>query len=542
MLHSSGARGRTIVAPGNTNLYAPILMTIAFRCPSCKSKIRVKDASAGKTGRCPSCESKIKIPSPTAAVRPPTTPRQEKPIDKTPATRTSTAPVSPPPVAAVDPTANAPFDFSLEDLKSEGEAIDVGPPKRRKRPARPKATAAVPSSKNVRARVKESFSGSIDPVRKTILYRIGVLMAACFVVILPLLYVALIAFAGWGVYWHATENVGIASMGRGRGRILAVMAYGAPIIAGSISVLFMIKPLLARSVQHGGQISITRAGQPLLFEFVERICDAVNSPRPNRIDLTFDINASAGYGGGILSVLKSDLVLTIGLPLVAGMPLQQFAGVLAHEFGHFSQGAAMRVSWVVRTINHWFARVVYTRDEWDEWLTEASEEIDLRIGWIFYIARTAVFLSRGVLWCFMMLSHAVTCWLARQMEFDADRYEARLAGSKTFEETCFRLHWLGYGMQDYFRNHAVLAETGKETGNPVRDFVMHCDSMSKYDEKRVRRRIRKSKTGLLDTHPADPERIENALRENADGVFKSDLPAEAVFQNFDLLCLGLMKL
>lgn len=407
---------------------------------------------------------------------------------------------------------------------------------------RAKVKAASKPGKNVREQVNKSFSGSIEPVRKTMLYRVGVLMAACFVVVLPVLYVALIAFAGWGVYWHATENVEIASMGRGRARILAVMAYAAPIIAGSISVLFMIKPLLARSVHYGGQISLNRAGQPLLFEFVERICDAVNSPRPSRIDLTFDINASAGYGGGVLSVMKSDLVLTIGLPLVAGMSLQQFAGVLAHEFGHFSQGAAMRVSWVVRTINHWFARVVYTRDEWDEWLTEASEETDLRIGWIFYIARMAVFLSRGILWCFMMLSHAVTCWLARQMEFDADRYEARLAGSKTFEDTCFRLHWLGYGMQDYFRNHAVLPTSGKETGNPIRDFVMHCNTLSEHDEKRVRRRIKKAKTGLLDTHPADSERIENAMRENTTGVFQSDLPAEAVFQKFDMLCLGLMRI
>ena len=195
------------------------------------------------------------------------------------------------------------------------------------------------------------------------------------------------------------------------------------IIAGSIAVLFMLKPLFARTVTHSGQVSLNRGGQPLLFEFVERICDTVHAPRPTRIDVNFDINASAGYAGGFSSLFRSDLVLTIGLPLVAGLSLQQFAGVLAHEFGHFSQGAGMRVSWVIRNVNMWFARVVYSRDAWDEWLVDASEETDFRIGWIFYIARLAVFLSRGVLWCFMMLSHAATCWLSRQMEYDADRYE-----------------------------------------------------------------------------------------------------------------------
>lgn len=142
----------------------------------------------------------------------------------------------------------------------------------------------------------------------------------------------------------------------------------------------------------------------------------------------------------------------------------------------------------------------------------------------------------------MMLSHTVTCWLARQMEFDADRYEARLAGSKTFEETCFRLHWLGHGMQDFFRNAAVRPPSGQETGNLIRDFVNHCDSLGEHDEKRIHRRIKKEKTGWLDTHPADSERIASAQREDTDEVFQSDLPAEAVFQNFDQLCLGLMRI
>jgi hypothetical protein len=61
---------------------------------------------------------------------------------------------------------------------------------------------------------------------------------------------------------------------------------------------------------------------------------------------------------GIAQVyLGNDLVLTIGLPLVAGFNLREFAGVLAHEFGHFSQGVGMRISYVIRSISFWFTRV-----------------------------------------------------------------------------------------------------------------------------------------------------------------------------------------
>jgi len=37
----------------------------------------------------------------------------------------------------------------------------------------------------------------------------------------------------------------------------------------------------------------------------------------------------------------------------------------------------------------------------------------------------------------MYAGHAVSCFLLRQMEFDADRYEARgVSGSETFAQTC----------------------------------------------------------------------------------------------------------
>ena len=127
------------------------------------------------------------------------------------------------------------------------------------------------------------------------------------------------------------------------------------------------------------------------------------------------------------------------------------------------------------------------------------------------------------------------------MEYDADRYEARLAGSEHFEETCFRLHWLGYGLQDYLRNQMMVRASGENTGNPIQDFVRHCESLSEYDEKRIMKQIKKAESGWFDTHPSDTDRIESARRENAPGVFRSELPAEVIFQKFDDMCISLMR-
>jgi len=101
-------------------------------------------------------------------------------------------------------------------------------------------------------------------------------------------------------------------------------------------------------------------------DVVDRICEEVGAPQPKRIDVDCNVNASAGFRRGMLSMFGNDMVLTIGLPLAAGLTLQEFGGVLAHEFGHFSQGLGMRLSYLVRAIIHWFVRVVYQRDQWDE--------------------------------------------------------------------------------------------------------------------------------------------------------------------------------
>ncbi len=96
--------------------------------------------------------------------------------------------------------------------------------------------------------------------------------------------------------------------------------------------------------------------------FIDRLCDAVHAPRPRRIDVDCQVNASAGFRRGMLSMLLGrDPVLTIGLPFVAGMNARQFAGILAHEFGHFAQGGGIRLIYVIRPISFWFTRVVYER-------------------------------------------------------------------------------------------------------------------------------------------------------------------------------------
>src|SRR4051794_18179220 len=292
----------------------------------------------------------------------------------------------------------------------------------------------------------DAFTGEIKPSQVSLLYKAGLGCLAFAMILLPAVYLGLIAMAAYGVLWHLTHNLFIVTE-HGGGGLYKLIAYLGPAFIGATLVVFMVKPFFAKSPKARRHVSLDPAQERLLYAFIEKITDAVKAPMPCRIDVDCQVNAFAGFRRGLLS---NDLVLTIGLPLVAGLNMRQFAGVLAHEFGHFAQGAGMRLTYVVRSVNHWFARVVYERDQWDIGLERTAKSIDLRIGVILHLARAAVWLTRKILWALMHAGHAISCFMLRQMEFDADSYECKLAGSDTFAETTARIQTLGIASRHAF--------------------------------------------------------------------------------------------
>lgn len=281
------------------------------------------------------------------------------------------------------------------------------------------------------------FAGTFEHPTPPRLYQAGLGIAALAMILLPVIYLAVIAAAGWLVCLQATQGLYFGS------GLWAVISYLTPIVAGSIVVFFMLKPLLARPARQPDPRVLEPAEEPLLHMFVERICDLVGSPKPREIRVDCQVNASAAFRRGLSSLGGKDLVLTIGLPLAAGLRADQLAGVLAHEFGHFSQSVGMRLSYLVRSISAWFHRVVYERDEWDMRLERWARDADWRVVIALHAARFGVWISRKILHGLMMAGLGVSSFLLRQMEFDADLYETRLAGSKTFAETSLEIELLG---------------------------------------------------------------------------------------------------
>lgn len=158
-----------------------------------------------------------------------------------------------------------------------------------------------------------------------------------------------------------------------------VLAIG--VIAPSLFLLaFLVKGLFfVRRGDIGAATEITPEEEPELFAFITRVADEVGAPRPHRVFLTPDVNASVFYDLSLRSlVFPSKKNLNIGLGLVNVLTLDEFKAVLAHEFGHFAQRSMALGTWVYVS-GQVIGAIVGRRDGFDTFIRGLSR-FDLRVA------------------------------------------------------------------------------------------------------------------------------------------------------------------
>ena len=381
-------------------------------------------------------------------------------------------------------------------------------------------------------RLLAGLEGRLPRAALPLAYSLGLAVVSAAMVVLPLLYVAIIVASAWAVLWWAVHGLDLLTQGSVGSLKIRLFAFVAPLLAGGAVPVFLLKPLLSRRTAAAEGIELGRREQPLFFEFIERLASVVGAPVPDRVAIDCRVNAGAGLDLGLLRREGSALVLVVGLPLVAGLTLPQLASVLAHEFGHFAQGTGMRLARLIRGVNDWFSRVVYERDGWDESLEKGTGEG----GWtgLAYLgAKLMVALSRKLLFALMVAGHGLSCFLTRQMEFDADQYGARVAGSSTSADTSLRVRVLD-AAADF-----VFVSTLRE-GRFVDDLPVLVGRVADQAPPRLMADIRiamqRSGTGLFDTHPSDLERLRRVRAGRFPGLLSSGGPASALFRDFPRLC------
>ena len=121
------------------------------------------------------------------------------------------------------------------------------------------------------------------------------------------------------------------------------------------------------------------------------------------------------------------------------------------------------------------------------------------------------------------------------MEFDADRYEIRLAGSAAFEETTRRFYVLGHVTNASYKNLRVGWNQSRELPVNFPGYMMSLDGrLSEANRTTIENGLGLETSGLFDTHPSHGDRIRAARRAADPGVFECNRPATELFANFEV--------
>lgn len=208
---------------------------------------------------------------------------------------------------------------------------------------------------------------------------------------------------------------------------------------GVLIIIFLVKFIFTKTTADNSQlIEISKNEEPELFAFIETIVKEVNTDFPKKVFISSQVNASVFYDSGFWSMfLPVKKNLHIGLGLMNAVTVNEFKGILAHEFGHFSQ-RSMKVGSYVYNVNYVLHNMLYDNTGYEKiigrWANISGYFSIFVIGGIKMIS--------GIQWVLGRVYNVVNInymALSREMEFHADEVAAHVAGPQALATSLVRL-------------------------------------------------------------------------------------------------------
>ena len=255
------------------------------------------------------------------------------------------------------------------------------------------------------------------------------------------------------------------------GRALVALVVAAAGLAALALMLgfYLVKPLFSFTRDRDPRrVEVRRGDCPALFALIDALAARTGCPRPKRVFLTADVNAGVFYDTCFWSIfLPVRKNLEVGTGLLDGTSEAEFAGILAHEFGHFGQ-RSMKVGSGAAVTTEVLRNLILVDDRWDRLLDRWCES-EVHAVWTFFGAATR-FLTNGIrrltvgMFSFVQKGNMA---LSRLMEFGADDAACAVVGSDAFASALCKIGVLAEA--DGYWSHLLqgLAASGKVPADPA---------------------------------------------------------------------------
>lgn len=379
------------------------------------------------------------------------------------------------------------------------------------------------------AAIVNACARPLPSARMSIFYRAAVWTSATALLLVTALYFTLVVVVAWLACDYFISHLRLLQSDEQIGQILL---YALPPIFVLALLALMVKPMFQVRPAATEPRQLEYSDAPLLYDLVERICKNLQTPMVDEIRVLLGSNGSvqmAGIMGGIFSQRRQ---LNLGLSLVSGFTIQELAGVIAHEMGHFSLDRNIRLLAMIRWVNGWFARAVYERDAFDVWL-EYHTRPGASFRYLLFPILWIVVAGRGVLRPFYFLSEAASCLISRKDEYDCDRCMAALVGSARSNDALKKTYLLDLASDMSMSEMDSSWLERRLPDNIPRLVAARADRFSGRQVDISYKLMTFQKGHWLSSHPSPADRIAAVRRLDIDGLNVDDGPAMLLLPQFD---------
>lgn len=371
-----------------------------------------------------------------------------------------------------------------------------------------------------RGELIKRFRGALEAVTMGRLDATTIPLIGLGMLLVPGIYLAILVGLSFNIYRLASE----------RGTQLMDAVVNASLEAGAFSFvlsillcIYLIFVLLSLAFPGRSRsrysLFLKRNQELVLFGFVEHLAKMMKAPPPQRIEVS--VEAEINYGMQTREGRK-ELILTLGLPMVSAMDLDQLTGVLTREMATLAERSELFWLRTVEGIRERLGKIVADCLERQERTARNLETKNERTGLGTVVVGLFSFiffsLARWLAVFFAKLGDLIGSRSRRLLEEAAAEYERRMVGTAVAEST--------EGLMDQLKpsyREVIAGIDAPSSGIPRLD---HLPAQVVLETLLRPEPIRPPRPGKADAKPP-------IFQSNPHG--NSALPASALFRNFDEL-------
>ncbi|HEY0720076.1 MAG TPA: hypothetical protein VGE50_02365 [Gammaproteobacteria bacterium] len=317
--------------------------------------------------------------------------------------------------------------------------------------------------------------------------------------------------------------------------VLAALLSALLLVAGTLFLLLLAKPLLGLFHRKEPQFELTEDVEPEFFHYVAEIAALVGTTPPLQIKVNNGAALTVRPIGRWRALLHRDKQLSVGLSLLAGLDSRQLAALLAQALYPWRPGFFALLGQLLDGNIHWLHRAGYGSDMLDRALHAWQQRLPKLAPLLLKLARLASWSAKPALWR-LKFSRALSRRVMHRLIANGDALACRVAGTPTLRAAMLRSRLLEFAAQNTLPELKKMWEAKGELPDNIATAVV---ARAAHYPAQIQSQLNAlQERRILDNGafwPSDMQRLQFLASSEEPGEYEITVPCSAFFLRLEKL-------